>query len=50
MSLNRFRKRDANTLKHMNVNITPDEGLVVLGILAALVVVAVVLGVHLASR
>jgi hypothetical protein len=41
-------KRDANALKYMNVNITPDEGLVVLAILVALVVIAVVLGVHLA--
>jgi hypothetical protein len=34
----------------MNVNITPDEGLVVLGVLVALVIVAVILGVHLAFR
>jgi hypothetical protein len=30
----------------MNGNITPDEGLIVIGVLAALVVVAVILGVH----
>jgi hypothetical protein len=31
---------------YMNGNITPDEGLIVIGVLAALVVVAVILGVH----
>jgi len=41
-------KRGANTLKYMNVNITLDESLAVLGILAALVVIAVILGVDLA--
>jgi hypothetical protein len=34
----------------MNGNITPDEGLIVIGVLAALVVVAVILGVHFAFR
>jgi hypothetical protein len=34
----------------MKGSITPDEGLIVIGVLAALVVVAVIFGVHFAFR
>jgi hypothetical protein len=32
----------------MKLNLTPDEGLVVLAVLAALIVIGVIFGIHLA--